>query len=217
MPFMGFATHRLGLRSPIPARDFLNAMERGNALHWVMEHYFQRYPESSLACRSQQHLLRNCEQAIARYKHLPEPLIAAEQSRLTQLVTDWLAIEAKRNPFRVVETEQRYTLELGDLFLICELTAWMRWTAPWCSSTTKQDASQLLLPWANPSAPQLPSYALIREDIAGVYYAQVRNQEQKLIGIAGEPEQLAEGKNSASQNHRQNQARHNSDRCGVDT
>ena len=38
---------------------------------------------------------------------------------------------------------------------------------------------------------------MIREDIAGVYYAQVRNQEQKLIGIAGEPEQLAEGKNSA--------------------
>ncbi len=196
--FMGFATHRLGLRSPIPARDFLNAMERGNALHWVMEHYFQRYPESSLALSQPATVIEElCEQAIARYKHLPEPFIVAEQSRLTQLVMDWLAMESKRTPFRVVETEQRYTLELGDLFFDLRI-----------DRLDEVDGAMVLIDYKtgrvttapalgeSPSAPQLPSYALIREDIAGVYYAQVRNQEQKLVGIAGESEQLAEGKNS---------------------
>ena len=149
--FMGFATHRLGLRSPIPARDFLNAMERGNALHWVMEHYFQRYPESSLALSQPVTVVEElCKQAIARYKHLPEPFIAAEQSRLTQLVTDWLAIEAKRNPFRVVETEQRYTLELGELSFNLRIDRLDEVDGAMVLIDYKQDASQLLLPWANP-------------------------------------------------------------------
>jgi hypothetical protein len=33
---------------------------------------------------------------------------------------------------------------------------------------------------------------LIRDDIAGVYYAQVRSSEEKLIGLAGEAEQLTQ-------------------------
>ena len=37
---------------------------------------------------------------------------------------------------------------------------------------------------------------MIRDDVAGVYYAQVRSAEQKLIGIAGEAEQLTQNKSA---------------------
>ena len=192
--FMGFALHRLGLKSPVPARDFLNAMERGSALHWVMEQYFQRYPDSSTALSQPTTVIEElCQQAIARYKHLPEPFVGAEQTRLTQLVTDWLAIEAERTPFRVAETEQRYALELGDLAFSLRI-----------DRLDDVDGAMVLIDYKtgrvstgpalgeSPTAPQLPSYSLIRDDIAGVYYAQVRSTEQKLIGLAGEAEQLTE-------------------------
>ena len=196
--FMGFAVHRLGLKSSIPARDFLNAMERGSALHWVMEHYFQRYPDSSAALSQPATVIEElCRQAIARYTHLPEPFVEAEQTRLTQLVSDWLTIEAERTPFRVAETEQRYTLELGDLSFSLRI-----------DRLDDVDGAMVLIDYKtgrvstgpalgeSPTAPQLPSYSLIRDDIAGVYYAQVRSTEEKLIGLAGEAEQLTESRNA---------------------
>ena len=196
--FMGFALHRLGLQRPIPARDFLNAMERGNALHWVMEHYFQRYPDSSTALSQPAVVIEElCKQAIARYKHLPERFVDAEQRRLTRLVTDWLEIEAERTPFRVAETEQRYSLELGNLSFSLRI-----------DRLDDVDGAMVLIDYKTgrvstgptlgetPTAPQLPSYSLIRDDVAGVYYAQVRSAEQKLIGIAGEAEQLTQNKSA---------------------
>jgi RecB family exonuclease len=173
-------------------------MERGSALHWVMEQYFQRYPDSSTALSQPTTVIEElCQQAIARYKHLPEPFVGAEQTRLTQLVTDWLAIEAERTPFRVAETEQRYALELGDLAFSLRI-----------DRLDDVDGAMVLIDYKtgrvstgpalgeSPTAPQLPSYSLIRDDIAGVYYAQVRSTEQKLIGLAGEAEQLTESPNA---------------------
>lgn len=196
--FMGFALHRLGLKNPVPARDFLNPMERGSALHWVMEQYFQRYPDSSTALSQPETAIEElCKQAIARYTHLPEPFIEAEQSRLTQLIIDWLAVEAERTPFRVAETEARYTLELGDLSFSLRI-----------DRLDDVDGAMVLIDYKtgrvstgpalgeSPAAPQLPSYSLIRDDIAGVYYGQVQSAEQKLIGLAGGVEQLTEGRNA---------------------
>ena len=39
-----------------------------------------------------------CKQAIARYKHLPERFVDAEQRRLTRLVTDWLKLKPNEHP-----------------------------------------------------------------------------------------------------------------------
>ena len=153
MRLYGVRHASLGVASPIPARDFLNAMERGNALHWVMEHYFQRYPESSLALSQPVTVIEElCKQAIALQTFTRA--FHRCRTKSSRTAGDGLAChEVKRKPFRVVETENSDTLwNLAICFSICELTVWMRWTAPWCSSTTKQDASQLLLPWANPRA-----------------------------------------------------------------
>ncbi len=42
--------------------------------------------------------------------------------------------------------------------------------------------------------PNSPAYSLIRDDIAGVYYAQVRHEDSKLVGLAHQGEQLTDGK-----------------------
>ena len=157
-----------------------------------------RYPDSSTALSQPAVVIEElCKQAIARYKHLPERFVDAEQRRLTRLVTDWLEIEAERTPFRVAETEQRYSLELGNLSFSLRI-----------DRLDDVDGAMVLIDYKTgrvstgpalgetPTAPQLPSYSLIRDDVAGVYYAQVRSAEQKLIGIAGEAEQLTQNKSA---------------------
>ena len=44
------------------------------------------------------------------------------------------------------------------------------------------------------TAPQLPLYSLIRDDIAGVYYAQLKHDDQKIIGVGNKNPQLVAAK-----------------------
>ena len=195
--FKSYALHRLNLREEIPARDFLNAMERGNALHWVMERLFQRYPDSQVATTQTTQVIEElCAQAVARYTHLPPPFIRQEQGRLAALASRWLALEGERLPFRVLQTEQQYTLDLGPLQFTLRI-----------DRLDEIDGALVVIDYKSGrvstgpalneqlSAPQLPAYSLIRDDIAGVYYAQLRDDECKLVGLAGTAEQLTDGKN----------------------
>ena len=44
------------------------------------------------------------------------------------------------------------------------------------------------------NAPQLPLYSLINKDITGVYYAQVKRDAQKLVGVGNASTQLVSAK-----------------------
>ncbi|NCF43384.1 MAG: hypothetical protein GWP70_00995 [Proteobacteria bacterium] len=188
--FKSYALHRLKLREATPARDFLNAMERGNSLHWVMERLFQRYPDSHAATTQTNQVIEElCAQAIARYTHLPPPFISQEQDRLAALVQRWLTLEAQRLPFRVLQTEQQYTLDLGPLQFALRIDRLDEVNGVLVVIDYKSGKVSTG-PALNEqlSAPQLPAYSLIRDDIGGVYYAQVRDDECKLVGLAGATE-----------------------------
>jgi probable DNA repair protein len=194
--FKAFAIYRLGLDQPHEPRDFLNAMERGNALHWIFEQLYRRFPEPELARNQPPDVLRTlCGQSIHRYTHLPDTFLATEQERLYQLATAFLTLEAQRRPFEVLQTEERYVLELGNLSFALRI-----------DRLDKVDDAIVVIDYKTGKvsvggvqdtllAPQLPCYSIIREDIAGVYYAQLRDEDCKILGLGNNEEQLVEGKN----------------------
>jgi probable DNA repair protein len=194
--FKAFASYRLGLdQSPEP-RDFLNAMERGSALHWVFEQLYQRFPEPEIARSQPSEVLQTlCRQAIHRYPHLPETFVETEQRRLYQLVSTFLTLETQRRPFEVLQTEARYVLDLGNLSFALRI-----------DRLDKVDDAIVVIDYKTGKAsvggvqdtllaPQLPCYSIIRKDIAGVYYAQIRDGDCKVVGLSDDELQLVETKN----------------------
>lgn len=194
--FKSYALNRLSLSDAVPARDFLNAMERGSALHWVMEQLFRRFPDSADATTQPAELIHElCASALTRYSHLPATFVTAEQQRLAQLVLQWIALEANRAAFRVMQTEQKYSLSLGGFTFELRIDRLDEVDGAIVLidyKTGKVSAGAALSETLND--PQLPAYSLIRDDIAGVYYAQVRHEDSKLVGLAHQGEQLTDGK-----------------------
>jgi probable DNA repair protein len=194
--FKAFAIYRLGLDQPNEPRDFLNAMERGNALHWIFEQLYRRFPDPELARKQPPDVLQTlCGQSLHRYIHLPDTFLATEQERLYQLATAFLSLEAERRPFQVLQTEERYVLELGNLSFALRI-----------DRLDKVDDTIVVIDYKTGKvsvggvqdtllAPQLPCYSIIREDVAGVYYAQLREDDCKVIGLGKDDGQLVEGKN----------------------
>jgi RecB family exonuclease len=106
-----------------------------------------------------------------------------------------LALEADRDAFDVVETEQRHTVSLGDWQLQLRIDRLDKVGDDLVVIDYKSGkASSAAALSKQMTAPQLPLYSLIRDDIAGVYYAQLKHDDQKIIGVGDKNPQLVAAK-----------------------
>ncbi len=197
--FQAFAKYRLkleGLESPTSG---LNSREQGTLLHKILELFWQKYP-------SQQKLLdlmdakvldseiNTCIQdAWTSLKRLiPQNVQWLETRRLQKLVAEWLMLEAKRPPFKVVEREVWRDVKLGDLVLHTKLdridvdNQGHRIILDY--KTGESTASKAL--GERPDAPQLPAYLLAEQDkgltVGAIAFAQVRGGDLAFKGFAQE-------------------------------
>ncbi len=194
--FKAFASYRLGLDQPAEPRDFLNAMERGNALHWIFEQLYRRFPDPEEARNQPPDVLRAlCGQSVQRHTHLPDIFVSTEQERLYQLATTFLALEAQRRPFEVLQTEERYVLELGNLSFALRIDRLDKVDGAIVVIDYKTGKVSVTGVHDSSLAPQLPCYSIIRADIAGVYYAQLRDGDCKVAGVGDSDLQLVEAPN----------------------
>ena len=191
-PFMSFAIYRLGLPKPADAQDFLDTNERGTLLHWVLEKVYSLAPNSDRAKSLAEDSLESiCAEALKRHGHLPEAFAENEKSRLISLVREWLELEADRDAFDVVETEQRHTVSLGDWQVQLRIDRLDKIGNDFIVIDYKSGkASSAAALSKQMTAPQLPLYSLFRDDIAGVYYAQLKYDDQKIIGVGNKNPQL---------------------------
>ncbi len=194
--FSAFAMYRLGLDEPPEPRDFLNPMERGSALHWIFEQLYRRFPDSdSVQAQPTEVIMDISRQALGKYTHLPDAFVALEQQRLCQLAEEFIALEAQRSPFEVIETEKRYTLDLGNLSFALRIDRLDKVRDAVIVMDYKTGQVGVGGVTDTLSAPQLPCYSIIRSDIAGVYYAQLRDGDCKILGLSDDELQLVETKN----------------------
>jgi ATP-dependent helicase/nuclease subunit B len=203
-PFRAFATKRLAA-APLNSSDWgLNAAERGELLHKVLEAIWS--PESGrlhtlddlLAARKDSRLHSIVDDVIAEVfaKEIRAPeddpwmqaYLKSERRTLCRRIEEWLEIEATRVPFTVIACEEQLKdVSVGGLKLrlradrIDEVSEYARLLIDYKTGLEVSTAD-----WnpPRPSQPQLPLYAAFGnvDDVRGLLFARLRAGETCFIG-----------------------------------
>ena len=185
-PFKAYATSRLGLKQPRDAKDFLDALDRGNSLHKVLENLMRIYADSDAIKQiSTAEIEKQCRLVLKTHRGLPKSFIENEVWRITDLVQQWLALETQRRPFRVSGIEQNFELDLGGSTFSLKIDRVDQVDDHEVIIDYKSNSNTVGGALSEPiSDPQLPAYALLSGKVAGVYFASIKDQKVNVDGIA---------------------------------
>lgn len=195
-PFRALAHHRLHARELEPVAPGLNAAQRGELTHEALACFWARVgSQQALLAMDEARLTEHitaCVAGVLGRRSADSPfqarLLGLESERLSALLREWLALECRREPFRVVATESARQVTLGDTGLdvrvdrIDELGDG-RWLI--IDYKTGQLANPRVWTDERIEEPQLPLYALaLDEPLAALAFAAVRRGACGLRGIA---------------------------------
>lgn len=196
-PFRAFAELRLGAKALDHPEPGLNALDRGQLVHRILECIWGRLrSHQELLSISKEELLNLLRSQTAseirkfsrRRRFLRNRRFAAiEQKRIERIARDWLDLEKQRQPFTMLEQEtgRRVTLgglqvhiradrvdrlETGELIILDYKTGKCRpsnWDGP------------------RPEEPQLPIYAVTADSpVAGVFFGRLITDQAAYLGLA---------------------------------
>ncbi len=199
-PFRAFAKYRLGARALDEASTMLEASDRGNLVHEVLEGLWSnlRNQKNLLALDETQRQVLISEvvtAVIEKASHFSPSLFserftALELERLQQMSLDWLALEEQRSPFEVIEIEQAESFEIAGLKMNVRVDRVDRLASgEQCVIDYKTGQGSSIAKWfdARPEEPQLPLYCVARaEPVSALAFAQVNVREYKFIGLSDE-------------------------------
>jgi ATP-dependent helicase/nuclease subunit B len=194
-PFEAFARLRLGAKNPDEPVIGLSAAERGNLLHESLAAIWRELKNSAGLAALDENSLRlfvaKITQSVTQkmqernQRRLGNVYCAIEQKRLTTLLCEWLDGERARPPFDVIAIEQDQSVEFAGLSLTLRVDR----------IDDFNNGDRLLIDYKTGNVnskswlgermtePQLPLYAVTREDIAAMTFAQINRKQQKWDGL----------------------------------
>jgi probable DNA repair protein len=192
-PFRAFAAHRLGAKELEKIEPGLSPSEKGTALHEVLKLIWSELRSqaalSSLAPEDLAALVRrHIATVLDRYGDTTN--VAVERIRLEKLLTKWMELERRRQPFTVVKLEEKKTIEIGGLHLeikadrIDELPDGRHVILDYKTGEVKSQS------WTGPrlDQPQVPLYCISSDaPIAAAAFARIQAERIGLSGIAAVP------------------------------
>ncbi len=193
-PFRAFARHRLRIHSLEEPGPGLDARQRGTVLHKALEEFWKvtrshealiRLDEEALAERIE----ASVQAALADEHFIADSLAALEGERITTLVRDWLMTqEWNRPPFTVETFEEPVEFSYGGVSIRVVIDRIDRIDGRAVVIDYKTGRHDNPAAWADEriSQPQLPLYALTRDDIEGIAFAAVVREAHGFRGIAAD-------------------------------
>lgn len=204
-PAWAYFQYRLGARALDEPVEGLDAMDRGNLLHAVLQCFWQGRDSRQLQALDESALqvaiVQAVEDGVQHFsatldEPLPPRFLALEKLRLQRLLAAWLELEKTRLPFAVEECERQVSLEIAGMAVSLTLDRVDRLDdGRLVVLDYKTGAAVSHKSWAEDriTEPQLPIYAALAlsgGEVAAVCFAKVRADEQKFIGITAEAELL---------------------------
>ncbi|MBI1733027.1 MAG: PD-(D/E)XK nuclease family protein [Gammaproteobacteria bacterium] len=202
-PFRAFARFRLGADSLAEVDVGLDALERGDLVHAMMQRLWQslRTHKALLAAAAGEleALIRQAvddalSPVVARHPQVfTRRFLAIERERLCALAREWLDLERGRAPFTVVACEQPRPFQLGGIagqLRVDRIDALADGRHVILDYKTGKVPAR---PWdgSRPEEPQLPLYAVTGgEPVAAVAFARIARGECSLNGVAADADLL---------------------------
>jgi ATP-dependent helicase/nuclease subunit B len=200
--FKAFVTHQLGFKQDQEAEFGLDAMDRGNVVHLLLDIVWQQLGSQSVLLDSSEEQLDEIvcaavEQTLANdslfFSADKRVLLQRERPRLIRLIKGWLSLEAARpQNFRVIEREVEGLSEIagikfkyiidrvdatddGQTYIVDYKTGIVN-RKDWLGERIK--------------SPQLPLYALARDKaedkpVAGIAFGKVNQTKHEFVELAG--------------------------------
>lgn len=204
-PFRAFANLRLNARPLDTVETGLNASQRGNLMHHVLELFWHEAQSSAAlhdwAEERRLELWERCVEIALEKAQRSRPdvlggaFLQLERDRLRQFGQQWLEVESKRPAFTVVSTERQVEFEFGGLRLraiidrIDELEHGRRVVIDYKTGDVRSQS------WLGPrpDEPQLPLYCVASpERFSALAFAKIRTGELSFTGM-GEQDGLLPG------------------------
>jgi probable DNA repair protein len=195
-PFKAFAELRLGARAPDEAAPGLDALDRGNLVHRILERVWERLQShEGLLSQKEDELeilvrMRVSTEILNQLgdRALRNPLfVEIEQARLEGIIGHWLRLEKERSPFTVLEQEKWQRATVGGIEVSIRADRVDRlendeiviidYKTGACSPTGWEGT--------RPDEPQLPIYAVATDDsVAGVVFGRIAAGKVEFLGLA---------------------------------
>lgn len=213
-PFQAFARYRLRVSDLETPAEGLDAGQRGNLVHRVLELLWRELASlEGLLARSPDDLAAMAARAACQaledagrdfpFLRRQARLLELESERLARLALDWLEVERRRaTPFEIAALEQQLDIELAGLNIACRADRIDRLPDGSLCILDYKTGKAAPAQWDDerPEEPQLPLYALAVEDAgeapAALLYARLKRGEFKFLGAAG-AEDVAPGVKAA--------------------
>jgi probable DNA repair protein len=200
--FKAFATTRLGAQAWEPAEAGLTAVQRGKMLHAALHSVWRGPPDgirshreltnlSDLGAFVREHVRAALEQEMpaAARETMPPKYLDLEETRLTDLVTEWLKFETARAPFVVERTEVERDTAVEGLAVRLRLDRVDRLSDETFLVIDYKtgDVSEKSWEMPRPDDVQLPLYAGFAldketEPLGGLVFAKIRAGERSFAG-----------------------------------
>lgn len=194
-PFRAFVELRLGaedLEAPAPG---LNARQRGTLVHAALEEFWNEVRTHEALCNRPDIIdavRRAVALAIQRFEEdrgasLPERFAALERRRLERILTDWLELEKRREPFEVIKPEGERDAEVGGIHFRVKIDRIDRIAGGRDVIIDYKTGTSSVRTWETerPEEPQLPLYSVVygERPLAGVLFGQLKTGEVKFKGL----------------------------------
>ncbi|HED16150.1 MAG TPA: hypothetical protein ENI64_04945 [Gammaproteobacteria bacterium] len=202
-PFRAFAELRLGARPMANTHSGMDAMQRGQLLHRVLELLWQQVVDQKTLLAIPQEKLdeivrEKIEMAVETYKNRFSSLRrsqfrAVEVDRLLDITLQWLALEKNRSSFTVRSFEKKTSTVVNGVGVNL-----------WIDRIDELDDGRKIIidyktgkvspgDWfgERPNDPQLPLYSVVEGgDIAAVLFGQIRAGELAYKGVVQQADMI---------------------------
>ncbi len=195
-PFKAFAELRLGARVPDEPVPGLDALDRGRLVHRILERIWERLgtheglvsvEREELEIIVRLHVGSEIQNQLGDRALRNPRFVEIEQARLEGIIGEWLLRERERQPFTVLEQEERQRVTVGGIAVDIRV-----------DRVDRLDSGELVIldyktgeckpsDWdgERPDDPQLPIYAVATDDaIAGVFFAKLKAGDVRFRGLA---------------------------------